>query len=670
MKKGLKEGSPEHAALHAIVGCAGAAASNQGCSSGALGGAASSVLAGLFAEADANETAVEREAKRNLITSLVTGIAAVSDPNGAATANNAATANIDNNWLSTQQFVQAKKELEEAQGTLAKAIVTAKWFGTSVRQDALTAGGIGLGIAESGLQDIRGLAEFLSDPLTGLQGIASVVSSSELRAQLGEEVTASLLGSIDRMKLALEVGGDDHAVQLGRDLGALIYTVGGVLTAVGGAAKAGLSLAKTGVEVSSKALGKMVAKDSEELGVRVAALETRTTKSLDVVTDGKGAGAKGPETGLPSGETKVVGGSPSTDVPKASSEQVAQNSKGTDLPDKKPETNPQNHPEEPKKDKGPCCFAAGTMVATPAGDRAIETLKIGDIVWTKPEHGGEPFASTVVKTFQRNDQPIYKLTLESTRTSGDVKQEILFVTPSHPFYVPARRDFVPMIELRAGDLLQSLTDGATENTSSRVAGVELFKPVGQTYNLTVDVGHTFYVGELKTWVHNEGDCDPNSAPQKQGDSADDNSTGSKATGGAAGKVDEFIPPGMDRPFRPVNPEFPPNKSVVEAMESPQIKSMVRCSGADCSDIASKLFDASGGKGAIIEVRPVKAGDLNVYENGIKEPGQFYHQVYTDGRYVYDPRLSSNPIPKGDWEQHIKNINPNGVSISDKLKGLK
>lgn len=127
---------------------------------------------------------------------------------------------------------------------------------------------------------------------------------------------------------------------------------------------------------------------------------------------------------------------------------------------------------------------------------------------------------------------------------------------------------------------------------------------------------------------------------------------------------------MDRPFRPVNPEFPPSKSVVDAMESTQIKNMVGCSRTDCSDIASKLFDASGGKGKVIEVRPSKAGDLNVYENGVKEPGQFYHQVYTDGRYVYDPRLSSNPIPKGDWEQHIKNINPDGVSISDKLKGLK
>lgn len=44
-------------------------------------------------------------------------------------------------------------------------------------------------------------------------------------------------------------------------------------------------------------------------------------------------------------------------------------------------------------------------------------------------------------------------------------------------------------------------------------------------------------------------------------------------------------------------------------------------------------------------------------------------VFTDERYVYDPRLSSSPIPKGDWEQHIKGMNPDGVRISDKLKGL-
>ncbi|WP_246228241.1 filamentous hemagglutinin N-terminal domain-containing protein [Pseudomonas nitroreducens] len=141
--------------------------------------------------------------------------------------------------------------------------------------------------------------------------------------------------------------------------------------------------------------------------------------------------------------------------------------------------------------------------------------------------------------------------------------------------------------------------------------------------------------------------------------------------GTAGKVaDEFIPPGMERPFRPVNPEFPPNKAVVDAMESPQIKSMTACDRTDCSQVADKLLEAAGGKGKIIEVTPVKQYQLNVYENGSTVPDQWYHQVYTDGRYVYDPRVSSSPIPKGDWEQHIKGINPDGVIISDKTRGLR
>lgn len=139
----------------------------------------------------------------------------------------------------------------------------------------------------------------------------------------------------------------------------------------------------------------------------------------------------------------------------------------------------------------------------------------------------------------------------------------------------------------------------------------------------------------------------------------------------AGKVtDEFIPPGMDRPFRPVNPEFPPNKTVVDAMDSPQIQKMTSCGGTDCSEIADKLLAAAGGKGKIIEVRPSERYNLNLYESGREVQGQAYHQVYTDGRYVYDPRLSSQPIPKGDWEQHIKGMNPDGVTISDKLEGLR
>lgn len=127
---------------------------------------------------------------------------------------------------------------------------------------------------------------------------------------------------------------------------------------------------------------------------------------------------------------------------------------------------------------------------------------------------------------------------------------------------------------------------------------------------------------------------------------------------------------MNKPARQPNAEFPPNQTVADALKSDKFKNMAKCSGMDCSEIAEKLLDVAGGKGKIIEVRPKNKGQLNVFENGRTEPGQYYHQVYTDGKYIYDPRLSSQPIPKGDWEKHIKAINPDGVMISDKLYGLK
>ncbi|BDB19883.1 hypothetical protein cym2001_32480 [Pseudomonas sp. CYM-20-01] len=160
----------------------------------------------------------------------------------------------------------------------------------------------------------------------------------------------------------------------------------------------------------------------------------------------------------------------------------------------------------------PCCFAAGTMVATPQGPRAIDTLSVGDIVWSKRETGGEPFAAAISATHVRTDQPIYQLKLKNIRADGVSEKETLLVTPGHPFYVPARHDFVPVIQLKSGDLLQSLGDGPTEGVSTRVESLELFLPQGKTYNLTVDVGHTFYVGKLKTWVHNVGLCDINGKP--------------------------------------------------------------------------------------------------------------------------------------------------------------
>lgn len=210
--KGLKEGSAEHAALHAILGCAGAAASRQGCSAGAMGGAASSVLTRLFSDTDASESDSTREAKRNVIASLVTGIAAMSSPSAATTASNAAIANVDNNWLATQQEVQFKKEYEAARTIKDQFNVWAKWQGTSLRQEVLTGSGIAKGFTDGmagvGLDTLNSAASLLRDPVASFEEVKAFVTSPEAQRQLGKQLADTLAAQVDQINIALDQSGD------------------------------------------------------------------------------------------------------------------------------------------------------------------------------------------------------------------------------------------------------------------------------------------------------------------------------------------------------------------------------------------------------------------------------------------------------------------------------
>jgi filamentous hemagglutinin len=87
---------------------------------------------------------------------------------------------------------------------------------------------------------------------------------------------------------------------------------------------------------------------------------------------------------------------------------------------------------------------------------------------------------------------------------------------------------------------------------------------------------------------------------------------------------------------------------------------------DCSEIAEDIYDATGEKGMIIDIRPSGPVSIN---NEVRIPmaeGRidtfYYHQVYSDGRYVFDPRLSSEPIPLSEYIQVIQALNP-GVLIN-------
>jgi hypothetical protein len=118
----------------------------------------------------------------------------------------------------------------------------------------LTAAGVGKGLAESGWSDVKGMAEFLSDPVKGLQGLQQLVTDPQTRAALGDQIVNDFTAKIDRMNKALEVGGDANAVQLGQDLGSLVWQVGSVVTGVAGTAKASTMLASAGVKVGAEVL--------------------------------------------------------------------------------------------------------------------------------------------------------------------------------------------------------------------------------------------------------------------------------------------------------------------------------------------------------------------------------------------------------------------------------
>lgn len=123
-------------------------------------------------------------------------------------------------------------------------------MGIPVRQAA----GVGKGLALAGWDDVTGLAAFLSDPVSGLKGLKDLITDPEVRQQLGDSLVAEFDAKITRVQTSLKVGGTDHALQLGEDVGKLVWQVGTVVTGAGGATKAAVTLAKVGIDVSKDAL--------------------------------------------------------------------------------------------------------------------------------------------------------------------------------------------------------------------------------------------------------------------------------------------------------------------------------------------------------------------------------------------------------------------------------
>ena len=163
----------------------------------------------------------------------------------------------ENNWLGDRQQAAMTREMNAAKSNLDKLKIAGKYLAISSKQDVLTTTGIGMGLADAGWSDVKGLTQLLQDPISGLNGIKSLISDPQTRAALGETVVNSLNVKIDSMRSALTTGGDDAALQLGKDLGGLVWQVGTVVTGVDGAASAAAKLAKAGISVGAASLDTM-----------------------------------------------------------------------------------------------------------------------------------------------------------------------------------------------------------------------------------------------------------------------------------------------------------------------------------------------------------------------------------------------------------------------------
>lgn len=136
------------------------------------------------------------------------------------------------------------------------------------------------------------------------------------------------------------------------------------------------------------------------------------------------------------------------------------------------------------------CFAPGTPVATPDGQRAIEDLRPGDVVLAYDVAARRVVPSTVERTKRRTDKRIGTLAFSDGTSVG--------VTPNHPFYSATARAWVEAGLLAVGDRVLALRSGAVEEVE--LVDKTAFDRGSDVYDVTIARLHDYFAGGVL--VHN------------------------------------------------------------------------------------------------------------------------------------------------------------------------
>jgi len=142
------------------------------------------------------------------------------------------------------------------------------------------------------------------------------------------------------------------------------------------------------------------------------------------------------------------------------------------------------------------CFVAGTLVQTPDGAKVIESLRVGDQVIAGDERTGGTENKTVLETYHNQGKATLKVTLGDENGT----KEQIGVTTEHPFHVAG--GWVAADKLHVGDRVDRQSKGPLV-----VEGIERDQELHDTYNFKVADLHTYFVGKLGAWVHNQSYLD-------------------------------------------------------------------------------------------------------------------------------------------------------------------
>ncbi|MDO9767593.1 hemagglutinin repeat-containing protein [Glaesserella parasuis] len=146
------------------------------------------------------------------------------------------------------------------------------------------------------------------------------------------------------------------------------------------------------------------------------------------------------------------------------------------------------------------CFVAGTLIETARGLIPIEQIGFGDLIWSREEFGNHYAYKPVTATKATDNQQLVEVIVENEQG----QQETYLTTTEHPFYVEGIGWLKASLLIFGMKLLDR-----NGSASLKVISQNVLDRYEMVYNIMVDDHHTYHIGELGVWVHNDKCCDLN-----------------------------------------------------------------------------------------------------------------------------------------------------------------